>query len=57
MRKKLDALKSSDDDPAPGMSRSPASSRADTEERRQIIHDYATSLREFSARLLGKPLH
>jgi hypothetical protein len=57
MRKKRDALKPSDDDPAPEMSRSPASTRADTEERRQIIHEYVVSLRELIARLFRKRLH
>ena len=57
MRKKRDALKPSDDDPAPERPRSPASTQADTEERRQIIHEYATSLREFIARLFRKRLH
>ena len=57
MRKKLDASKPTDDDPAPKTPRSPASTRADTEERRQIIHEYATSLRKFIARLFRRRLH
>ena len=57
MRRKLDPLKSSDDDPARKMSRSPASTRADTEERRQIIREYAASLKQLIARLFRKRLH
>jgi hypothetical protein len=56
MSKKLDAPKPNDD-AAPEVSRSPARKQASTEERRQIIQEYATSLRELIARLFRKRLH
>jgi hypothetical protein len=57
MIKKPDAPKPKKDTAAE-MSRSPPVSRqADTEERRQIICEYTTSLREFIARLFRKHLH
>jgi hypothetical protein len=56
MSKKLDGPKPNND-AAPQMSRSPASTQADTEERRQIIHEYVVSLRELIARLFRKRLH
>jgi hypothetical protein len=57
MIKKPDAPKPKKDTAAE-MSRSPlVSKQADIEERRQIICEYTTSLREFIARLFRKHLH